>query len=540
MMSGGKKMIRRYENGRVFKGDGGFCESFVTENGRFLMTGSAHETRAAYPDAPSVDLEGRFVCAGFNDSHMHLLNLGNTLFMAQLAKATDSLSHMLEAVKAFALQHPQEVFVLGRGWNQDFFSDCCRFPTRDDLDSVCPDRPCLITRACGHIAIANSNALSLAGIADAPVPVDGGVVETDASGRPTGVLSENAISLVSALIPKPDRNAIKERLVLGMEFVNKMGITSVQTDDFSSTDAPFEEIIAAYLELKAEGKMTVRVTEQCLLPDKESLGRFLSAGYKTGWGDAWFRIGPLKLLVDGSLGARTAYLRKPYSDMPGTRGIATYTQDYLNELVLMAHTSGMQIAIHAIGDAGADMVLDAFEYAQSVFPRKDARHGIVHAQILNREQTKRMKALGLHAYIQSIFLDYDTQIVHSRIGSRADEAYPAASLLALGISLSNGSDSPVELPNVLGGIQCAVTRAPFTHENPTPYLPHEALRLDQALVSFTASGAYASFEENNKGLIRKGHVADFVVLGIDPFETYSKWINRIPIQAVYFGGKQLL
>lgn len=533
-------MIKRYEHGRIFCGDGGFCDSFVVKDGLILMTGSADEIQKSYPHARAIDLGGRFVCAGFNDSHMHLLNLGNTLGMAQLAQATDSMANMLEAIGTFAAMHPEESFVLGRGWNQDFFSDCCRFPTRDDLDTVCPERPCLITRACGHIAVANSAALTLAGIADAPVPVEGGVVETDANGRPTGVLSENAISLVSSLIPKPDRNSIKQRLLLGMEFVNRMGITSVQTDDFSSTDAPFEEIIAAYLELKAEGKMTVRVTEQCLLPDTDALSRFLAADYKTGWGDEWFRIGPLKLLVDGSLGARTAYLREPYSDMPGTRGIAIYTQDTLNALVLQAHKAGMQIAIHAIGDAAADMVLNAFEHAQSVCPREDARHGIVHAQILNREQAKRMKALGLHAYIQSIFLDYDTQIVHSRIGCRASEAYPAASLLSLGVTLSNGSDSPVELPNALGGIQCAVTRAPFTREMPSPYLPHEALRLDQALVSFTASGAYASFEEAKKGLIRKGYLADFTVFGIDPFETDPKWIHRIPVHAVYLGGEQLL
>lgn len=530
-------MITRYVHARAFKGDGSFCDSFVTEDGRFIMIGTAEQTLKAYPDANVCDLGGCFVCAGFNDSHMHLLGLGNMLGMAQLAKATDSLAHVLDTLVQFAAQHPDEPFVLGRGWNQDYFTDCRRFPTRDDLDSVCPDRPCLITRACGHVAVANSTALRLAGIADTPIEVDGGLVETDASGRPSGVLSENAISLVSSLIPKPSRESIKQRLLLAMAFVNRMGITSVQTDDFSSSDVPFEEIIAAYLELKAEGRMTVRVTEQCLLDTMSKLNRFLDAGYRTGWGDEWFRIGPLKLLVDGSLGARTALLRAPYDDAPETQGIATYTQEALNSLVLRAHEAGMQIAIHAIGDAAADMVLDAFEHAQRVFPRNDARHGIVHAQILSHAQAKRMKALGLHAYIQSIFLDYDTQIVRTRIGERANEAYPAASLLTLGVTFSNGSDSPVELPDALGGIQCAVTRAPFTRAAGAPYLPREALALDEALVSYTASGAYASFEENKKGLICEGHLADFMVLRIDPFETDPQWIHKIPVKAVYLSGK---
>ena len=533
-------MITRYVHARVFTGEDAFCSSFVTQNGVFLMTGTEEETAHAYPEAAVVDLGGRFVCPGFNDSHMHLLGLGNLLGMAQLSPCTDSLERVLQTMAAFAGQHPDTPFLLGRGWNQDFFSGEKRFPTRDDLDRVCPDRPCLITRACGHVAIANSAALRLAGISESPVHVDGGLVETDASGRPTGVLSENAINLVSSLIPKPDRAAIRERLLLAMDYVAKMGITSVQSDDFSSVDVPFEEIIGAYQDLKAEGKMTVRVTEQCLLPDLKSLARFLDAGYKTGWGDEMFRIGPLKLLVDGSLGARTALLRAPYSDAPDTCGIATYTREALDALVLHAHRAGMQIAIHAIGDGGAELVLDAFEHAQSVCPREDARHGIVHAQVLTHEQSARMKALGLHAYIQSIFLDYDTQIVHSRLGARANEAYPAASLLKQSITLSNGSDAPVEMPRALGGIQCAVTRKPFTKPLPDAYLPDEALTLEQALKSYSTYGAYASFEETKKGLIREGYLADFTVLGEDPFLTDPADIHKIPVVSVFLAGKQIL
>ena len=533
-------MIIRYHNARVFTGEDAFCTSFVVDDGVFLTTGSDDETARVYPEAASVDLGGCFVCPGFNDSHMHLLSLGSLLGMAQLAPCSDSLEHVLCAIADFALLHPDHPFILGRGWNQDFFSGEKRFPTRDDLDSVCSDRPCMITRACGHVAVANSAALCLAGIGDAAPCVDGGKVETDAAGRPTGVLSENAISLVSSLIPKPDRAAIKERLQLAMTYVAKMGITSVQSDDFSSADVPFEEIIAAYQELKAEGKLTVRVTEQCLLPDAASLKRFLSAGYRTGWGDDLFRIGPLKLLVDGSLGARTALLRAPYNDAPDACGIATYTAEALNNLVLRAHSAGMQIAIHAIGDGASDLVLDAFDYAQSVCPRKDARHGIVHAQVLNHEQAARMKKLGLHAYIQSIFLDYDTQIVHSRLGARADEAYPAASLLRLGVTLSNGSDAPVEMPNALGGIQCAVTRMPFSKPLPSAYLPCEALTVAEAIRSYTACGAYASFEEAKKGLIRPGYAADFIVLGEDPFAVDPSCIHRIPVLSVVLAGKEIL
>lgn len=532
-------MAIRYEHARIFTGTPHSAECFVVDQGHFAFVGSRDEACQRFPDASCINLHGQFVCAGFNDSHMHLLNLGCMLTQAQLAPVTNTLSGVMEELSRYTHTHPQNEWILGRGWNQDYFQDADRYPTRDDLDAVCPDKPCLITRACGHVAVANSCALALAGISDAAPHVDGGRVVTDGHGKPNGVLEENALEFVSGIIPAPSRAQIKESLLLAMEHVNRFGITSVHSDDFSSTKATFEEVIAAYLELKTEGRMTVRVTQQCLLPDKETLLRFLSQGYHTGWGDEWFRIGPLKLIGDGSLGSRTALLRKPYTDAPDTCGIATYSQSTLNELIEIAHQSNMQVAIHAIGDGASDRVLQAIEEAQRHNPKKNMRHGIVHAQILDHKQAQRMQALNMHAYIQPIFLDYDTKIVYPRVGERANEAYPAASLLKLGVTISGGSDSPVEPPDVMTGIQCAVTRKPVTRHQEDAYLPHEALSLSQALLSFTAHGAYASFEENVKGKICEGMLADFVVLGIDPFETEPRFLHQIPIRQTIVGGVQV-
>lgn len=533
-------MTTCFTNARIFTGTHQTADAFVVCNGEFAFVGSARDAMNLYPDAKQVNLNGQFVCAGFNDSHMHLLNLGVMLKQAQLSPVSDSLSHILLELESYTKTHPHEPWIIGRGWNQDDFKDEVRYPTRDDLDRVCPDKPCLITRACGHVAIANSAALRMAGIDDEAPRIDGGRVVTDALGRPNGILEENAIDLVTDVMPVPNREQIKASLLLAMEHVNHFGITSVHSDDFSSTKATFEEVIAAYLELEREGKMTVRVTQQCLLPDVQSLSRFLKLGYRTGWGDAWFRIGPLKLITDGSLGSRTAFLRAPYEDAPQTCGIATYSQESLDELVFIAHRAGMQIAAHAIGDGAAERVLLSIARAQERFPRKDARHGIVHAQILTQEQIEAMRKLNMHAYIQPIFLDYDTTIVYPRLGSRAQEAYPAASLLRKGVTLSAGSDSPVEPPDVMLGIQCAVTRLPVTRSIPAAYLPMEALSLREALLSFTAYGAHPSFEEASKGLIAAGMLADFTILGIDPFETDPKWIHRIPIQSVYVNGNQVL
>ena len=530
-------MITCYENARVFTADEHTANCFVVRDGVFAFVGTARDAHRAYPDAERVDLHGQFVCPGFNDSHMHLLNLGCMLTQAQLGPATDSLAHMLSALSEYAQTHPQEAWILGHCWNQDDFTDEKRYPTRDDLDRVCPDRPCVISRVCGHVAVANSCALRLAGIDEQAHPVDGGRIVTDEFGRPNGVLEENAITLVTRLIPAPDRQQLKESLLLAMAHVSRFGVTSVQTDDFVTTKAPFEEVIAAYLEIKAEGRMTVRVTQQCQLPDMDTLRRFLSLGYRTGWGNEWFRLGPLKLIADGSLGTRTALMNAPYDDAPDTCGIAVYTQEALDELVLTAHQAGMQIAVHAIGDGAADRVLNAVERAQALCPRSDARHGIVHAQILTQAQAARMQRLNMHAYIQPIFLDYDTTIVYPRLGHRADEAYPAASLLRRGVTISGGSDSPVEEPDVLTGIQCAVTRESVTRPSGAPYLPHEALSLYDALLCFTAFGAYASFEETIKGRIAPGMLADFTVLAIDPFETDPSVIHKTPVRLTVVGGK---
>ena len=529
-------MTTCYENARVFTADAHDASCFVVQDGVFAFVGDENAAHRAFPHAARVDLRGQFVCPGFNDSHMHLLELGCALTQAQLAPATDSLSHVLSALSDHAHAHPQADWIVGRGWNQDLFTDETRYPTREDLDRVCPDRPCLITRACGHVAVANSCALRRAGIGDRARTVPGGRLVTDSRGRPTGVLKENAINLITDAMPAPDRAQLKESLLRAMAHVNRFGITSVQTDDFLSTKAPFEAVIAAYLELKAEGRMTVRVAEQCLLPDMEALNRFLALGFCTGWGDEWFRIGPLKLIADGSLGSRTALLNAPYADAPDTRGIAVYTQEALDELVLAAHEAGMQIAVHAIGDGAADRVLEAVSRAQQRRPRSGARHGIVHAQILTRAQAERMRALDMHAYIQPIFLDYDTTIVYPRLGARAEEAYPAASLLRGSVTVSGGSDSPVEPPDVLAGIQCAVTRKPFTRASASPYLAHEALSVRDALLSFTAFGAYASFEEKAKGRIAPGMLADFTVLGADPFETAPAELHSIPIRQTYLAG----
>ena len=251
-----------------------------------------------------------------------------------------------------------------------------------------------------------------------------------------------------------------------------------------------------------------------------------------------FAMGPLKLLGDGALGARTAFLSRPYADEPGTQGLSVFTGEQFDALIGCAHAHGMQVAVHCIGDACLDLVLDAIEKAQTAHPRSDCRHGIVHCQITRPDQLRRIAEMGLHVYAQSIFLDYDIHIVRQRAGDElADSSYSWKTLMTLGATVSNGSDCPVETPDVLGGIQCAVTRQDL--RGCDPYLPREAFTVREAIDSFTRAGAYASFEEQIKGRIAPGYYADFVVLGEDPFRADPAKIRDIPILQTWLNGEQV-
>ena len=528
-------------NGLVHAGEEKPLTAFLVEDGMFRAVGSDADILAlADKDTVLTDLQGRFACPGFNDSHMHLLGYGQALKAAKLEEHTESLAELLRYLKEYAAENPPREgrWLTGRGWNQDYFSDVSRMPDRHDLDSVSPEYPIMITRACGHACAVNSRALEIAGIrADTPSP-EGGLIGKE-NGEPDGRLYDNAIDLVKARIPEPDREEIKEMIRLACRALNAYGITSVQTDDYCVfRSVPFETVNAAYRELEESGELTVRVYEQANFTEEDKLRRFIEAGNLTGTGSRMFRIGPLKMLGDGSLGSRTAFLSRPYADMPETRGFPLFSAEKMNRMIRLAHTRGMQIAVHAIGDACLDLVLDAFEEALREHPRADHRHGIVHCQISRPDQLKRIRRLGLHVYAQSIFLDYDNHIVEKRVGPElAASSYSWKTLMKNGVSVSNGSDCPVEPPDVMRGIECAVTRTSL--DGTGPYLPQEAFTAAEALDSFTARGAEASFEEGFKGRIAPGFAADFTVLDKSPFAVRAEELHEIGVRAVYLGGRRV-
>ena len=530
-----------YYNAAVYTGNPTPAEAFIVEDGCFTFVGySADALALCHPGDDRVDLSGAFVCPGFNDSHMHLLNYGRALSIAPLNRHTQSLADLIQCLRNHRTNYGlQGGWLMGRGWNQDYFADVHRMPTRNDLDQVATDIPVCAVRACGHALVLNTKALELLNITSATPQPDGGQIVLE-NGVPNGVLFDNAMDLVFPAIPAPSMAELKDMIRSACAALNAYGVTSCQSDDYCVfSNLSWKQINEAFRELESSGELTVRVYEQSNFTTLPALREFVEAGNITGAGTDLFRIGPLKMLGDGALGARTAYLSQPYADDPQTRGLSVFTQESFDELIGYANRSGMQVAVHTIGDACLDMVLSSINKALAAHPRDNHRHGIVHCQITRQDQLEKLAEMKLHIYAQSIFLDYDIHIVEQRVGTDlAQSSYSWRSLKNMGCTVSNGTDCPVELPDAMAGIQCAVTRSTLDG-TAGPYLPSEAFTLQEALDSYTSAGAWASFEEHRKGKIQPGMLADFVILGSDPFKTAPNMLKDIPIIATFVGGRQV-
>lgn len=530
-------------NGKVYTmdKDNTVSEAVAVKDNKIIKVGTTEEILALKGDnSQIIDLEGKTLVPGFNDSHMHLVNYGYSQTQADLI-GVESIEEINRRVSQYIKDKKIEegTWVRGAGWNQDYFLGDKVFPTKYDLDKISLDHPIVVTRTCGHVAVVNSKALEVLGIKKGIAQVEGGHFDLDENGEPIGIFRENALAIVYNAIPNPGINEIKEMITTAIERMNKCGITSVGTDDFGALPGKdYNKIIEAYLELKNEGLLNIRVYQQYLIPEIDNLKGFLSKGYKTGWGDENFKIGPLKLLLDGSLGARTAALNEPYTDDLSTSGILTVTQEELDEIVDFAHNNGNQIAIHGIGDKAMYIALESIEKTLNKNPKKDHRHGIVHAQITDEYLLNKFRDLEAIAYIQPIFLDYDWKMVKSRIGEEREKtSYNWKTMVDMGTHIACGSDSPVDSFNVMYGIYEAVTRKDLKGNPEGGWLPEQGLTVEEALYGYTMGGAYASFEEDVKGSIEEGKLADMVVLSDNIFEIDSHKIKDVNVEMTIFNGR---
>lgn len=511
----------------------------------------------------TVDLAGRCMLPAFNDSHCHLLATGLNEVRLDLrgVRSCEEIVARGRAYLASAALAPDD-WIVGYGFDQNLFDDK-RLPDRSTAEAISPDRPVFLDRVCGHVGAVNRAALAIAGY-DENTVITGGVLARDENGKLNGILKEAALDKMRRLIPQPSPAMLEAALLHAMRNANRFGLASVQTDDLES--AALDSVIALYHKLESEGRLTLRVYEEIQQPRVPQLQSFLDRGLRTGDGDDFFRVGNIKLLTDGSLGARTAYMREPYADAPETAGVAVYTQDALNEVVSLAHRNGMQVAFHAIGDGAIEQVVRSVEYANrtegkariglmpenEIYPKKDStlkqtsspsshRHRIVHCQFIGEDLLGRIKEAGLCADIQPPFTASDYPIVDARVGAeRSDWSYVWRTMAEAGIPLGGGSDSPVETMNPIWGIDCAVNRTDLTHLPEDGWHASQCLTVPQAVSLYTRGSAYTELSEHRKGQIAEGMLADFIVLSEDIFEVETRRIRDIQVLETYVGGRPVL
>jgi len=523
-----------YFNGVIYTGEGlaedkpQVVQAMAVGGGKVLAVGTTEEiTRLAGPKTRLRDLDtettSNFVFPGLNDAHTHLGSAGQTKLNVDLT-GVKSLAEMQSKIAAFAKDSPAGHWLTGGNWDHTLWATKT-LPTRQDLDKVTGDHPAWLGRIDGHIAVANSAALKAAGITGKTVAPQGGAIDLDANGEPTGILRESAQELVDKVVPPPSHDERRRGDELAIADAVSHGLTSVQ--DFSDWDD-----FLIFEELEKEGQLNIRITEW--LPFKDPLVELIQMRAHHDQKDPMLHTGFLKGFMDGSLGSRTAAMKAPFSDDPGNTGLAQYTQDQLNKMVVERAKAGFQIGFHAIGDKAAAMALDAFDQPGV---SKTARNRIEHAQVVDAADIPRFKRLGIIASMQPNHLLTDMNWAEARLGpKRAAYSYAWKAFLDAGVPLAFGTDYPVEPITPFRGLYSAVTR--MNEKGTQTYFVQNKISRGQALAAYTQGSAYAEFAEKRLGKLLPGYDADFILVDRDIYKTPAQALLYTHVQEVYVGGQE--
>ena len=519
-------------NGRIFVADsaGTIVRAMAVREGKVVATGSDAEIRAlAGPGTRVVDLAGRLVTPGFNDAHVHVPAGGGSLLNVDLLGVT-SLAEVERRVRDAAAKAEPGEWILGRGWDQTRLPagelGAGGWPTRETLDRAAPRNPVVLSRVDGHTSWANTAALRMAGITRATANPAGGEIVRDAAGEATGILKEDpARNLVTSKVPPPSAAQIRRQILAAMELAARTGVTSVQTDvspivaGSSAEDSPaLPASFRVLQELERADSLTVRVYTWFPL-EHRVIDSFRRLGVRAGYGSPWLRLGMVKGYTDGTLGSRTAFMLEPFSDDVHTHGLPQYTAAGLDSLVAEADAAGLQVILHAIGDAANRQALDAFEHAARANAAHERRHRIEHAQVLAPADIPRFRQLGVIASMQPTHATSDMRWAEQRIGRQraVQGAYVWRTLLNAGATVIFGTDFPVEPIRPVEGVYSAVTRQSRDEPGTPPggWMPEQRLTREEAIRLYTAAPAFGEWQEKVKGTLRPGMLADFVVWSAD-------------------------
>lgn len=511
-----------------------YVESVGIENGKIIATGDLTDIKKTLKgeDYQFIDLKGSSLLPGFIDSHNHLIaNL--FFFLYPNLSKIKNLDELKEVLTKIAAQKKSGEYILGLKFNEQKFENPQErlLPDRDFLDKICPNHPCFLLRSDAHVGVGNSRALALARIDEGTICPEGGEIKKK-NGKITGVIVENAISLITRTIPLPSPDELNRAVTKAFSIFAEKGITSIHgilemdlkggVTNLGGIELPLLRLIKdkisqdCYQIIYTKNPRRLKKLENTILHDKESFGKY--------------RVGGIKFWIDGAFGAYTAYMHKSYLDNPNTNGLCVIDIEKLYDRMKKAHNLGYQISVHAIGDKANRLIIDLYKKLLSEYPKKDHRHRIEHASLLTEKELRDIKELGLILSCQPTFLHNEKDYVEKRIGKeRCKYLHPFRSIFDHKIILAAGSDCPVENPDVVRGLHAMVNRGANTS--------NESLSIKEALTSYTLNGAIASFQENIKGSIEEGKIADFVIMNKNPLKIPKEKIKDLEILATIKKGK---
>jgi len=520
--------------GRVWTGDAGrpWAEAVAVRGDKIIAVGTAAEIRRLSGRETRVINPGEgLVVPGFVDSHTHFLDGGFALLSIHLREAK-SRDDFIARIRDKAAGMTKGEWILNGDWDQQQF-DPPELPRREWIDAVTPDNPVCVNRHDGHMVLANSLALAMAGItAKTPVPPGGEILKDPETGEPTGILKDAAMELVTRHIPAPNLESKINAAEAALRQAAQNGVTSTHDMAYSTGN------LGVYRELLDSRKLTCRIFLYIPIAEVDCFSRL---SLKTPFGNDLLKIGGLKAFVDGSLGSSTALFFEPYTDDPRVSGIFAadmFPEGIMEQRIRAADAAGLQVAVHAIGDKANAVLLDIFEKVIAQNGPRDRRWRIEHAQHLRPADMERMARLGILAAVQPYHAIDDGRWAERKIGpERCRTTYAFRSLLDKGVRIAAGSDWTVAPLDPLAGIYAAVTRRTTDGKNPDGWYPEQKISLEEALRAYTTEGAYAEFAEGSKGAIKEGFLADLVVLDRNLFEISPEEISDVRVKMTLVGGR---
>ena len=515
-------------NARVWTGDSTrpWADAIAVSGDTLAAVGSSAEVRKmAGPDTRIIDAHGAMLVPGFIDAHVHFLDGGFALSSVQLRDAKTPAA-FVRRIKEYAATLPKGAWILGGDWDHTLWGG--ELPRRDWIDSVTGDHPVWVGRLDGHMGLANTAALRAAGVSRATPDVDGGTIVRDASGEPTGVLKDNAMGLVTKAIPDAPPEVEDRAFDAAMAYVVAQGVTQVDHMGTWHDLAVFERAHKA-------GRMKARISAAVPLATWQRLRDTIAA---RGRGDAWLHIGGLKGFVDGSLGSHTAAMLAPFTDAPKDSGLLVNTPEDLYAWTSGADKAGLQVICHAIGDRAIRLQLDIYQRVEREDGPRDRRFRIEHAQHVAPADIPRFAQLGVIASMQPYHAIDDGRWAEAVIGhERSKTTYAFRSFIDAGTHLAFGSDWDVAPPTPIEGIYAAVTRRTLDGKHPGGWIPEQKITVEEALRAYTIGAAYASFDEQRKGSLVRGKLADFVIIDRDLTKIPPEQIRDAKVQMTVVGGR---